>query len=58
MTEPNHPISLLLYGTLVTALIVAIVLFVRFRMRHPKHPMAGQRERNIDEIRNEAPTRD
>lgn len=58
MNEPDHPISLLLYGTFAAVLIIAIVLYVRYRMKNPAHPMAGERERNIEEIRDEAPPRD
>ncbi|MCX7284917.1 MAG: hypothetical protein NTX28_12880 [Novosphingobium sp.] len=41
-------------GTLVIGLIIAVILLLRF-LRKPgnRHPMAGQRERNISEILNE-----
>jgi hypothetical protein len=47
--------GLLGFGTLGVALIIAIILWLRF-MRKPenRHPMDGQRERNIDEMRHEA----
>jgi membrane protein implicated in regulation of membrane protease activity len=43
------------FGTLAIALVIAIVLWLRF-MRKPenRHPMDGQRERHIGEIRDEA----
>lgn len=41
----------LMYVTLGIVLAVAIFLFVRMRTKQPKHPIAHQRERNIDEIR-------
>ena len=54
MTEGEIP-TLMIF-TLVAALAVAVILYVKF-MRKPenRHPMDGQRERNIDEIREEAP---
>lgn len=50
------PIPWLMFMTLGVVIIVAIVLFARF-MRKPQnhHPMRGQRERNIEEIREEGP---
>ena len=49
-------IPTLMIGTLVAALAIGIVLYLR-HMRKPenRHPMDGERERNIDEIRDEAP---
>lgn len=46
------------FGTLIIVLIIALVLLIRF-MRKPqnRHPMKGERERNIDEIRKDADTR-
>jgi hypothetical protein len=43
------------FGTLGVALIIAIILWLRF-MRKPenRHPMDDQRERNIGEIRSDA----
>jgi hypothetical protein len=40
------------FGTLIVALIIALILLLRF-MRKPenRHPMRGERERNIEEIR-------
>ena len=48
-------ISTLMIFTLVAALGVGIFLWTR-HMRKPenRHPMAGERERNIEEIRSEA----
>lgn len=53
--ENGEPISILMFGTLLAVLVIAIVLLVRF-MRKPgnRHPMRGQRERTVDEIRDEA----
>ena len=44
-------ISTLMLGTIIAALVIGVVLLVRFRSRHGKHPMAGERERNIGQIR-------
>lgn len=43
------------FGTLIVGLIIAIIIYARF-MRKPenRHPMDGKRERNIEEIREEA----
>lgn len=43
------------FGTLIVVLLIAIVIWARF-MRKPenRHPMEGKRERNIEEIREEA----
>ncbi len=52
--EAGHPISLLMFGSLLIPVIIAIVLLAAFlRKRRNRHPMEGQRERNIDEIRSE-----
>jgi hypothetical protein len=47
--------SALGFGTLIIALIIAVVLLLRF-LRKPenRHPMDGQPERNIDQIRDDA----
>lgn len=52
----GSPISLLMFGTLAIVVIVGIVLLLRL-LRKPenRHPMDGQRERNIDEIRRDGP---
>ena len=44
--------SALGFGTLILALIIAVVLLLRF-LRKPenRHPMDGQPERNIQQIR-------
>ena len=43
------------FGTLGVALFIAIVLWIRFmRIPQNRHPMDGERERNIHEIRAEA----
>lgn len=52
----DHPLSLLIYVTFAAALIVVGGAFVHFmRKRSNRHPMAGKRERNIDEIRRDGP---
>lgn len=53
----GHPISLLMFGTLAIGLVIVVVLALRF-LRKPqnRHPMDGVRERNIDEIRRDAPS--
>ena len=47
--------SALGFGTLIVALIIAVVLLLRF-LRKPenRHPMDGQPERNIQQIRDDA----
>lgn len=47
--------SALGFGTLLIALIVAVVLLLRF-LRKPenRHPMDGQPDRNIQQIRDDA----
>lgn len=49
-------IPTLMIFTLIAALGIGIFLYLR-HMRKPenRHPMQGQRERNIEEIREEAP---
>lgn len=56
--QAGHPLSLLLFGTLIIVVIAAVVLLLRF-LRKPgnRHPMDGQRERSIDEIRRDGPDR-
>ncbi len=52
----DHPISLLIYVTFGAALLIVGGAFLYFmRKRSNRHPMAGERERNIQEIRDEAP---
>ncbi len=52
----GHPVSLLMFGTFAIALILAVVVLLRF-LRKPanRHPMSNVRERNIDEIREGRP---
>ncbi len=47
--------SALGFGTLVIALIIAVLLLLRF-LRKPenRHPMDGEPERNIQQIRDDA----
>lgn len=47
--------SALGFGTLILALIIAVVVLLRF-LRKPenRHPMDGQPERNIQQIREDA----
>lgn len=47
--------SALGFGTLIIALIIAVILLLRF-LRKPenRHPMEGQPERNIQQIREDA----
>lgn len=50
--QAAHPISLLMFGTLLVVVVIIAVLMIRFfRKRENRHPMEGKRERNIDEIR-------
>lgn len=49
-------ISVLMIGTLLIALVIGIVLWTRFMAKpQNRHPMEGERERNIEEIRRDAP---
>ncbi len=54
--QNSHPISLLMFGTLAVVIVIAAILLTRF-MRKPenRHPMDGEREPNIDEIRRDGP---
>lgn len=57
LNNPDHPITLLGFGTLLAVLLAAILMLWMFlRKRSHRHPMQGQRERNIEEIRAEAET--
>jgi hypothetical protein len=51
--------GLLGFGTLFIGLVIAVIIWARF-MRDPKnrHPMKGERERNLGEIREEAGVQD
>lgn len=51
----NDLVPTLMIFTLAAGLVIALVLFIRF-MRKPKnrHSMDGQRERSVDEMRDEA----
>lgn len=52
----EQPISMLMFGTLVVVVIIVAVLLGRFMSkRRNQHPMDGERERNIDEIRRDGP---
>lgn len=53
----GSPISLLMFGTLVVVVVIAAILLGR-HLRKPgnRHPMEGERERNIQEIRRDGPT--
>lgn len=55
--DAGHPLSLLMYMTFAAVVVVAILMLLRFLRKEERHPMAGERERNIDEIREEAPPR-
>ena len=47
--------SALGFGTLILALIIAVVILLRFvRKPENRHPMDRQRERNIQQIREDA----
>lgn len=55
LNNPDHPITLLGFGTLLAVLLAAMVMLALFlRNRRHRHPMEGQRERNIEEIRAES----
>jgi hypothetical protein len=48
----DHPVWMLAWVTLGIALLFAVVMLIRFRSKgNNAHPMAGKRERNIEEIR-------
>lgn len=54
--QSAQPISMLMFGTLVIGLLIIGILLARFlSKRRNRHPMAGERERNIDEIRRDGP---
>jgi hypothetical protein len=52
--QTDDLLAWLAFGTLLAVLVIALILFLRF-MRKPRnrHPMDGEHERNIDEIRND-----
>lgn len=54
--QAGHPVSWLMFGTLAVVLALLVFLILRF-FRKPgrAHPMAGERERNIGEIRRDGP---
>ena len=54
--QSDTPVSLLMYGTIGIVLILAIFMLLRF-LRKPqnRHPMDGQPERSVDQIRREGP---
>lgn len=48
----DYPVWMLALGTLGVALLIAVVMLLRFRAKgNNAHPMEGKRERNIEEIR-------
>ena len=50
----SSAVSPLMFVTFGIVLVLAIVILLRFmRKRSNRHPMENQRERNIDEIRND-----
>ena len=53
----DHPISLLIWVTFAAVLLIGGFVLARF-LRKPgnRHPMDGERERNIQEIREDGPT--
>lgn len=52
----GHPITLLMFFTLFVVLGLLIFLLARhLRKGSNRHPMEGERERNIEEIRREGP---
>ena len=52
----EQPISYLMFGTIAIVIVLAVVLVLRF-LRKPanRHPMRGEPERDIDEIRRDGP---
>jgi hypothetical protein len=52
-----NPVWLLAWGTLGIAILIAVIMLVRFYGKNRAHPMRGQRERNIEEIRDSAERR-
>ena len=51
----GHPISWLMFGTFAAVIVIVGGGFLYFlRKRSNRHPMEGQPERNIDEIRDGA----
>lgn len=55
MIDTESMTGSLAIGTLVVGMIIAIIMLFRF-LRKPanRHPMAGERERNMQEIYQEA----
>lgn len=51
----NLSVPTLMFVTLGIALLIAVILLVRYHSRHDSHPMRGKRDRNIDEIRRGVP---
>ena len=51
-SSAGHPVWMLAWATLGIALLIAVVMLMRFRSKgNNAHPMEGKRERNIEEIR-------
>ena len=49
-------VPVFMFGTLGVVFIIALIVFLKFQSKKSnRHPMDGQRERNIDEIREEGP---
>ena len=49
-------VPIFMFGTLGVVLVIVAVLFVRFyRKPQNRHPMAGQHERNTDEMERGVP---
>lgn len=53
-TAASNPVWLLAWGTLGVFIVIAVIMLLRFFSKNKVHPMEGQRERNIDEIRDSA----
>ena len=54
----GHPISVLMLGTLIVAALIIGIALIRFlSKRRNRHPMSGERERNINEIRRDSKER-
>ena len=54
--DAGHPLSLLIYMTFAAVIAVVVILSLRYFRKSERHPMEGERERTIDEIREDGPT--